>query len=122
MSIAPSLPIVFGGIVAVVRVPSAAVPPMLSVPKDSDFSSGFSSGRTGTWPPGSAWNPNTTCGPSSAARDLYRGHSVALPSGEAIARSLGRTPCTATELKTTDADWSETPLWLYVLAEAEAQH
>jgi hypothetical protein len=59
---------------------------------------------------------------SLAARDLYRGHSVALPSGEAIARSLGLTPCTATELKTTDANWSETPLWLYVLAEAEVQH
>ena len=41
---------------------------------------------------------------SLAARDLYRGHSVALPSGEAIARSLGLTPCTATELRTTDAN------------------
>ena len=59
---------------------------------------------------------------SLAARDLYRGGSVALPSGEAIARALGIEPCTARELKTTDAAWSETPLWLYVLAEAEAQH
>jgi hypothetical protein len=58
---------------------------------------------------------------SLAARDLYRGHSVALPSGEAIARALGLNPYTGTELKTTDANWSETPLWLYVLAEAEAQ-
>src|SRR5262249_62306915 len=55
-----------------------------------------------------------------ASRDLYRGHSVSLPSGEAIARALGLTPCTATELKTS-ATWPETPLWLYVLAEAEAQ-
>jgi hypothetical protein len=59
---------------------------------------------------------------SLAARDLYRGHSVALPSGEAIARALGISPCTAAELKTRHATWSETPLWLYVLAEAEAQH
>jgi hypothetical protein len=58
---------------------------------------------------------------SLASRDLYRGHSVALPSGEAIARALGLTPCTARELKT-PATWSETPLWLYVLAEAEVQH
>jgi hypothetical protein len=58
---------------------------------------------------------------SLAARDLYRGHSVALPSGEAIARTLGITPCTATELKTSAA-WPETPLWLYALAEAEIQH
>lgn len=58
---------------------------------------------------------------SLAARDLYRGHAVALPSGEAIARALHLKPCTATELRTTDAPWSETPLWLYVLAEAEVQ-
>jgi len=35
---------------------------------------------------------------------------------------LGLKPSTATELRTTDAPWTETPLWLYVLAEAEAQH
>lgn len=58
---------------------------------------------------------------SLAARDLYRGHSVALPSGEEIAQALGLNPCTATDLKTSDANWSETPLWLYVLAEAEVQ-
>jgi len=59
---------------------------------------------------------------SLAARDLYRGHSVALPSGEAIAHAMGVNPCTTEELRTTDADWPETPLWLYVLAEAEAQN
>jgi hypothetical protein len=58
---------------------------------------------------------------SLAARDLYRGHSVALPSGEAIARNLGLNPCTVTQLKTADLTWHETPLWLYVLAEAEVQ-
>jgi hypothetical protein len=41
-----------------------------------------------------------------------------LPSGEAIARTLGVSPYTAT----VDTTWRETPLWLYVLAEAEAQH
>jgi hypothetical protein len=59
---------------------------------------------------------------SLAARDLYRGHAVKLPSGEAIARALGLNPCRATQLSTTDATWSETPLWLYVLAEAEVEH
>ena len=58
---------------------------------------------------------------SLAARDLYRGRSVALPSGEAIARALGLAPCTVTELKTFNPEWNETPLWLYVLAEAEIQ-
>jgi hypothetical protein len=59
---------------------------------------------------------------SLAARDLYRGHAVKLPSGEAIARALDPNPSRATQLRTTDATWFETPLWLYVLAEAEAQH
>ena len=59
---------------------------------------------------------------SLAARDLYRGRSVALPSGEAIARTLGLAPCTATELKSFNPEWNETPLWLYVLAESEIQH
>jgi hypothetical protein len=59
---------------------------------------------------------------SLAARDLYRGRSVALPSGEAIAQAIGVNPCTTEELRTTDTDWPETPLWLYVLAEAEAQN
>src|SRR5262249_4854296 len=57
---------------------------------------------------------------SLPSRDLYRGHSVALPAGAAIARVLGLAPCTPTERKTT-ATWSETPLWPYVLAEAEVQ-
>jgi len=58
---------------------------------------------------------------SLASRDLYRGHSVALPSGESIARALGLAVCTATDLKITDSVWFGTPLWLYVLAEAEVQ-
>jgi hypothetical protein len=65
-------------------------------------------------------NPKTEFS-SLASRDLYRGHSVALPSGESIADALGLVPCTAIDLKTADSNWSETPLWLYVLAEAEIQ-
>lgn len=59
---------------------------------------------------------------SLASRDLYRGHSVALPSGEAIARNMGLRPCGANVLEAMDGICSETPLWLYVLAEAEEQH
>jgi hypothetical protein len=59
---------------------------------------------------------------SLAARDLYRGRSVSLPSGEAVARAMGLNPCVVTESKSVDASLSETPLWLYVLAEAEVQH
>jgi hypothetical protein len=58
---------------------------------------------------------------SLASRDLYRGHSVALPSGEAIARAAGLDPSSATELEEAGGNWSGTPLWLYVLAESEAQ-
>lgn len=58
---------------------------------------------------------------SLASRDLYRGRSVALPSGEAVARALGLTPSTQTEMRTGGAG-RETPLWLYVLAESEVQH
>lgn len=59
---------------------------------------------------------------SLAARDLYRGHALDLPSGEAVARSMGTTPCTDAELSVTDLGRpGETPLWLYVLAEAEVQ-
>lgn len=59
---------------------------------------------------------------SLASRDMYRGHAIDLPSGEAIARAMGLEPCTQAELRLNDQGWSgETPLWLYVLAEAEAQ-
>src|SRR6516225_8310568 len=58
---------------------------------------------------------------SLASRDLYRGNSVGLPSGESIARALGLVPFTATGLKISESNRLETPLWLYVLAEAEVQ-
>jgi hypothetical protein len=59
---------------------------------------------------------------SLAARDLYRGHALELPSGEAVARAIGVETCTQAELRLSGMGWSgETPLWLYILAEAEAQ-
>jgi hypothetical protein len=57
---------------------------------------------------------------SLAVRDLERGSGVGLPSGEAVARELGTRPLNATELALPD-EWSgETPLWYYLLKEAEA--
>jgi hypothetical protein len=58
---------------------------------------------------------------SLANRDLQRGQAVGLASGEAIARALGETPLTAAEVAL--PGWSgETPLWLYILKEAEVRH
>jgi hypothetical protein len=53
---------------------------------------------------------------SLANRDLQRGQAVGLPSGEAVARRLG--------VPTVDAGlgWAETPLWFYILKEAETLH
>ena len=54
---------------------------------------------------------------SLAVRDLLRGETTGLPSGEAIARLLGEPPLTADEL---EEPWPDgTPLWHYVLKEAE---
>src|SRR3954465_11590018 len=49
---------------------------------------------------------------SLANRDLQRGLAVGLPSGEAVARHLG-VPAIST---------GETPLWLYILNEADTLH
>jgi hypothetical protein len=57
---------------------------------------------------------------SLAYRDLQRGQSLDMPSGEAVARAMGVTPLTADEVGLTAGGWSgETPLWYYVLKEAE---
>jgi hypothetical protein len=54
---------------------------------------------------------------SLAVRDLLRGETTGLPSGEAVARLLGTEPLTADEL---DQTWPHgTPLWFYILKEAE---
>jgi heme peroxidase len=59
---------------------------------------------------------------SLAVRDLERGQGVGLPSGEAIARHLGEEPLTADEVGAEQAGWrGETPLWYYVLREADVR-
>jgi hypothetical protein len=58
---------------------------------------------------------------SLAYRDLLRGGALDMPSGEAVARAMGFAPLTADEIGLAAAGWEgETPLWLYVLKEAEA--
>jgi len=60
---------------------------------------------------------------SLANRDLQRGQAIGLPSGEAVARALGIEPLTAEQIGLAEHGWrEETPLWLYVLKEAEALH
>ncbi|MBV9230717.1 MAG: peroxidase [Chloroflexi bacterium] len=57
---------------------------------------------------------------SLAYRDLVRNEALNLPSGEAIARVMGVTPLTANEVGLNKLGWqSETPLWYYILREAE---
>jgi len=57
---------------------------------------------------------------SLANRDLQRGQAVGLPSGESVARLLGAQPLSPEQLRLAEHGWSaETPLWLYVLREAE---
>jgi hypothetical protein len=60
---------------------------------------------------------------SLANRDLQRGQAVGLPSGEAVARAVGAEPLSAEQVGLSEHGWrAETPLWLYVLKEAEALH
>jgi hypothetical protein len=57
---------------------------------------------------------------SLAVRDLQRGQGVGLPSGEALTRRLGVEPLTPEEVGLGAAGWwLETPLWFYLLKEAE---
>jgi hypothetical protein len=59
---------------------------------------------------------------SLAVRDLERGQGVGLPSGEAVARRMGEPPLEAEEVGTARAGWSsETPLWYYILREADVR-
>ncbi|HTJ39013.1 MAG TPA: peroxidase family protein [Dactylosporangium sp.] len=56
---------------------------------------------------------------SLASRDLLRGGSTGLPSGEAVAELIGVAPLTPDEL---GQAWpGGTPLWLYILKEAECR-
>jgi hypothetical protein len=60
---------------------------------------------------------------SLANRDLQRGQAVGLASGEAVARHLDVPPLTAAQVGLAEHGWTgETPLWLYLLKEAEALH
>jgi hypothetical protein len=60
---------------------------------------------------------------SLANRDLQRGQAIGLPSGEAVAREMEVESLTEEQLGLSAAGWEdETPLWLYVLKEAEALH
>jgi hypothetical protein len=57
---------------------------------------------------------------SLAVRDLQRGVATGLPSGEAVARLVGEAPLGREEIGLTGFGWSgETPLWYYLLKEAE---
>jgi hypothetical protein len=55
-----------------------------------------------------------------ANRDLERGQTVGLASGEAIAREMGFEPLSSDQIGLAERGWDhETPLWLYVLREAD---
>ena len=66
-----------------------------------------------------------------AVRNLLRGYGLRMPTGQAVARHLGLTPLTATQLKAAAASTTQagvlqrtgfltrTPLWYYLLAEAK---
>jgi hypothetical protein len=56
---------------------------------------------------------------SLATRDLQRGQAVGLASGEAVASQLGVPALNAEQV---GLGWPETPLWFYVLKEAEVLH
>jgi hypothetical protein len=58
---------------------------------------------------------------SLAVRDLQRGQGVGLPSGETVARHMGFAPLTPEQIGIASAGWhDETPLWYYILREADA--
>jgi hypothetical protein len=59
---------------------------------------------------------------SLAVRDLQRGLATGLPSGEAVARLVGEDPLRPDQVGLRDLGWAgETPLWYYILKEAEAR-
>ena len=60
---------------------------------------------------------------SLATRDLQRGQAVGLASGEAIAHRLGVPALSAEQVGLAEGGWTgETPLWIYILKEAEVMH
>ncbi|HEX6478970.1 MAG TPA: heme peroxidase family protein [Ktedonobacteraceae bacterium] len=60
---------------------------------------------------------------SLAYRDLERGEALDLPSGEAVSRAMGIEPLSRDEAGLQTLGWQgETPLWYYILKEAEVRH
>jgi hypothetical protein len=60
---------------------------------------------------------------SLAVRDLLRARALDMPSGEAVAQAIGAVPLTPDELALPASATSHgTPLWYYVLREAEVCH
>jgi heme peroxidase len=60
--------------------------------------------------------------PSLALRNLKRGNSMSLPSGQTVAKAMGLTPLTEDRLGLTEIapDYAaDAPLWYYILKEAE---
>lgn len=58
---------------------------------------------------------------SLAVRDLQRGQGIGLPSGESVARHFGIAPLSAEQVGIASTGWhGETPLWYYILREADA--
>jgi Animal haem peroxidase len=59
---------------------------------------------------------------SLASRDLQRGRAIGLPSGEAVAGTIDAEPLTSHEVGLAAHGWDgETPLWFYVLREADVR-
>jgi hypothetical protein len=59
---------------------------------------------------------------SLAGRDLQRGQATGLPSGEAVAQALGLEPLSPEQVGLAEHGWdAKTPLWYYVLREADVQ-
>ncbi len=59
---------------------------------------------------------------SLAYRDLMRGQALALPSGEAVSGAMDIEPLSGDELGLNTLGWhGETPLWFYILKEAEVK-
>jgi Animal haem peroxidase len=57
---------------------------------------------------------------SLATRNLLRGRTLRLPSGQAVATEMGETPLSNADLGLSGAGWGgEAPLWFYILKEAE---
>jgi hypothetical protein len=60
---------------------------------------------------------------SLAVRDLQRGQGLGLPSGETVARRMGEQPLSPEEVGLAAGGWrGETPLWFYILREADVHH